>query len=68
MKSRLFSALFSQSAVHYSFSLSPPQLNLKSDPIKFKDTRQAAYHVSEVEQKQLNLKSNPPPEAGNFTS
>ena len=47
-----------------SLSLSlPSQLNLKSDPIIFKDTRQAAYHI-QVEQKQLNLKSDPPPEAG----
>ena len=63
---RLFFSIFPQSAVHFSLSLSPPQLNLKSDPIdpiRFKDTRQAAYHV-QVEQKKLNMKSDPPPEAG----
>ena len=60
---RLFSSIFPQLAVHFSLSLSPPQLNLKSDPIRLKDTRQAAYHI-QVEQKQLNLKSDPPPEAG----
>ena len=31
------------------------------------DTRQAAYHV-QIEQKQLNFKSDPPPEAGKFSS
>ena len=62
---RLFSSIFPQSAVHYLFSLSPPSLTwspIRSN-LRFKDTRQAAYHV-QVEQKQLNLKSDPPPEAG----
>ena len=40
---RLFSSIFPQSAVHFSLSLSLslPKLNLKSDPIRFKDARQA---------------------------
>ena len=50
---RLFSSIFPQSAVNFSLSLSPPQLNLKSNPIRFKDTRQAAYQAQRLSRNSL---------------
>ena len=61
---RLFSSF---PPVSCSFlSLSPPQLNLKSDPIIFKDTRQAAYEAQRLSKNSLTLSTICPRRRVNF--